>query len=59
MTAALLDGNAFLAHIKDDLRTRCAALADRGVTIEMTEPATRWIAESEAAQIPVAEKRHW
>lgn len=32
MTAALLDGNAFLAHIKEDLRTRCAALGERGVT---------------------------
>jgi methylenetetrahydrofolate dehydrogenase (NADP+)/methenyltetrahydrofolate cyclohydrolase len=33
MTAALLDGNAFLAHIKDDLRARCATLAERGVTV--------------------------
>lgn len=33
MTAALLDGNAFLAHIKEDLRARCALLAERGVTV--------------------------
>ena len=29
MTAALLDGNAFLAYVKEDLRARCAALDHR------------------------------
>ena len=32
MTAITLDGNALAATIKDDLRTRIDALADRGIT---------------------------
>ena len=32
MTAELLDGKAFLAHVQEGLRSRVAALVDRGVT---------------------------
>ena len=32
MTATLLDGNAFLEHVKADLRARVAALGERGIT---------------------------
>ncbi len=32
MTATLLDGNAFLEHVKDDLRARVGALGERGIT---------------------------
>jgi methylenetetrahydrofolate dehydrogenase (NADP+) / methenyltetrahydrofolate cyclohydrolase len=32
MTAILLDGNALLEHVKDDLRTRVKALGERGIT---------------------------
>ena len=32
MTATILDGNAFLDHVKDELRARVAALGERGVT---------------------------
>lgn len=32
MSAALLDGNAFLAHIKEDLHARVLALGERGIT---------------------------
>ena len=33
MTATILDGNAVLEQVKDDLRRRVAALGDRGVTV--------------------------
>lgn len=32
MSAALLDGNAFLAHVKEDLHARVLALGERGIT---------------------------
>ena len=32
MTATLLDGNAFLEHVKEDLRARIKALGERGIT---------------------------
>ena len=32
MTATLLDGNAFLDHVKDELRARVKALGERGIT---------------------------
>src|SRR5436305_14047044 len=33
MTATILDGNVVLDQVKDDLRVRVKALADRGVTV--------------------------
>ena len=32
MSAALLDGNAFLAHVKENLHERVLALGERGIT---------------------------
>lgn len=48
MTAQILDGKAALASIKDELRTRVAALAARGVTPGLgtvlvgDDPGSRW-----------------
>lgn len=48
MTAQILDGKAALASIKDELRTRVAALAERGVTPGLgtvlvgDDPGSRW-----------------
>lgn len=67
MTARTLDGKATLATIKDELKGRIAALADRGVvpglgTVRVGEdPGTRWYVNAkhqDCAEVGIASIRH-
>ena len=67
MTAQILDGRATLATIKDELKGRIAALAERGVvpglgTIRVGEdPGTRWYVNAkhkDCAEVGIASIRH-
>jgi methylenetetrahydrofolate dehydrogenase (NADP+)/methenyltetrahydrofolate cyclohydrolase len=67
MTAQILDGRATLAAIKDELKSRIAALAERGVvpglgTIRVGEdPGTRWYVNAkhkDCAEVGIASIRH-
>jgi methylenetetrahydrofolate dehydrogenase (NADP+)/methenyltetrahydrofolate cyclohydrolase len=67
MTARILDGRATLAAIKDELKSRIAALAERGVvpglgTIRVGEdPGTRWYVNAkhkDCAEVGIASIRH-
>jgi methylenetetrahydrofolate dehydrogenase (NADP+)/methenyltetrahydrofolate cyclohydrolase len=67
MTARTLDGKATLATIKDELKGRIAALADRGIvpglgTVRVGEdPGTRWYVNAkhqDCAEVGIASIRH-
>ena len=67
MTAQILDGKATLATIKDELKARIAALAERGVvvglgTIQVGEdPGSRWYVNAkhkDCAEVGIASIRH-
>ena len=67
MTARTLDGKATLATIKDELKGRIAALADRGIvpglgTVQVGEdPGTRWYVNAkhqDCAEVGIASIRH-
>ena len=67
MSATLLDGRAVLATIKEELRARVAALAERGVvpglgTVLVGEdPASAWYVGAkhrDCAEIGIASLRH-
>ena len=67
MTAQTLDGKATLATIKDELKGRIAALADRGIvpglgTVRVgDDPGTRWYVNAkhqDCAEVGIASIRH-
>ncbi len=67
MTAQILDGKAMLATIKDELKARITALAERGVvvglgTIQVGEdPGSRWYVSAkhkDCAEVGIASIRH-
>jgi methylenetetrahydrofolate dehydrogenase (NADP+)/methenyltetrahydrofolate cyclohydrolase len=67
MTAQILDGRVTLATIKDELKSRIAALAERGVvpglgTIRVgQDPGTRWYVNAkhkDCAEVGIASIRH-
>jgi methylenetetrahydrofolate dehydrogenase (NADP+)/methenyltetrahydrofolate cyclohydrolase len=67
MTARTLDGKATLATIKDELKGRIAALAERGIvpglgTVRVGEdPGTRWYVNAkhkDCAEVGIASIRH-
>ena len=67
MTAQILDGRATLATIKEELKGRIAALAERGIvpglgTVRVGEdPGTRWYVNAkhkDCAEVGIASIRH-
>jgi methylenetetrahydrofolate dehydrogenase (NADP+)/methenyltetrahydrofolate cyclohydrolase len=67
MTAQILDGKATLATIKDELKVRIAALAERGVSVGLgtvqvgEDPGSRWYVNAkhkDCAEVGIASIRH-
>jgi len=67
MTAQTLDGRATLAKIKDELKSRIAALAERGIvpglgTVQVgDDPASRWYVNAkhrDCAEVGIVSIRH-
>jgi methylenetetrahydrofolate dehydrogenase (NADP+)/methenyltetrahydrofolate cyclohydrolase len=67
MTAQILDGKTTLATIKDELKVRIAALAERGVSVGLgtvqvgEDPGSRWYVNAkhkDCAEVGIASIRH-